>query len=130
MLFFFLIEFCKPCVIHGLVGNFSSFLLSFLSGAWVSNRPSICDRYFLIEKLTSFFSLCIIHSQFISLKSEINLVLSNFFQSRLRILDLVTEIFEKNSGKKNNSGRWTQNVDVTLPDSVSSKEIEFEKDFE
>ena len=43
-LFFFLIEFCKPCVIHGLVTNSSSFLLSFLSGAYVSNRPSILDR--------------------------------------------------------------------------------------
>ena len=66
-------------------------------------------------------------SQFIRLKSEINLLLSNFFQSRLRILDLVTGIFEKKSGKKIICGRWSENVDVTLPDSISSKEVEFEK---
>ena len=29
--------------------------------------------------------------------------------------------------KKINCGRWSENVDVTLPDSVSSKEVEFEK---
>ena len=65
--------------------------------------------------------------QFIWLKSEINLLLSNFFQSRLRILDLVTGIFEKKSGKKINRGRWPENVDMTLPDSIFSKENEFEK---
>ena len=43
------------------------------------------------------------------------------------MLDLVTGIFEKKSGKKVNCGRWSENVDVTLPDSVSSKEVEFEK---
>ena len=26
-----------------------------------------------------------------------------------------------------NCGRWSKNVDVTLPDSISSKEVEFEK---
>ena len=77
--------------------------------------------------LTSFSSLHKICSQFIWLKSEISSLLSNFFQSRLRILDLVTGFFEKKSGKKINCGRWSENVDVTLPDSVSSKEVEFEK---
>ena len=48
-------------------------------------------------------------------------------QSCLRILDLDARIFEKKSGKKINCGRQYENVDVTLPDSVSSKEVEFEK---
>ena len=42
-------------------------------------------------------------------------------------IDLVTGIFEKNSGKKINCGRWSENVDMTLPDLISSKEVEFEK---
>ena len=50
-----------------------------------------------------------------------------FFQSRLRILNLVTGTFEKKSGKKINCGKWSENVDVTLPDSISSKDIEVEK---
>ena len=33
----------------------------------------------------------------------------------------------KNLVKKINCGRWFENVDVTLPDSISSKEVEFEK---
>ena len=45
---------------------------------------------------------------------------------RLRILNIVTGIFEKESCKKINCGRWSENVDVTLRDSVSSKEFEFE----
>ena len=49
------------------------------------------------------------------------------FQSRLRILDLVAGLFEKKFGQKVNCGRWYENVDVTLPDSVSSNEFEFEK---
>ena len=36
----------------------------------------------------------------VSLKSEIILLPSYFFQSRLEILDFVTGIFEKKSGKK------------------------------
>ena len=40
---------------------------------------------------------------------------------------IVTGIFETNSGKKINCGRWSENVDVTLPDSISSKEVEVEK---
>ena len=74
MLFFFLIEFCKPCVIQGLVRNFSSFLVNSFKNAWVSNRLSIYDRYSFVEK---------------------NLLLSNFLPSRLRILNFVTGIFEK-----------------------------------
>ena len=31
------------------------------------------------------------------------------------------------SGKKIKCGRWSENVDVTLPDSISSKEFRFEK---
>ena len=45
---------------------------------------------------------------------------------RLRILNIVTGIFEKESCKKINCGRWSENVDVTLRDSVSSKEFECE----
>ena len=123
MLFFFLIEFCKASIIHSLLRNFSSFLLSLLKGAWVSNKLSIFERYFFIEKLTSFSSLHKVCSQLISLKSEINLLLSNF----LDLLDLVTGIFEKKSAKKRNCRRWLENVDVTLPDSISSEEVEFEK---
>ena len=107
--------------------NFSSFLLSFLKGAWVSNKLSIFDRYLFIEKLTSFSSLHKICPIFIWLKSEINLLLSNFSQSSLRILDLVIGIFEKKSGKKINCGRWSENIHVTLPDSIFPKEVEFEK---
>ena len=33
----------------------------------------------------------------------------------------------KKSGKKINCGRWSKNVDVTLTDSICSKEVEFEK---
>ena len=55
------------------------------------------------------------------------MLLSKFFKSSLRILDLVIGFFEKKSGKKINCGRWSENVDVTLPDSISSKEVEFEK---
>ena len=33
----------------------------------------------------------------------------------------------KNLLKKINCGRWSGNVDVTTPDSISSKEVEFEK---
>ena len=64
---------------------------------------------------------------FIWLKSDINVLLSDFFHPFLRILDFVTEIFEKKSGKKINCESWSENVVVTLPDSVSSKEVTFEK---
>ena len=77
--------------------------------------------------MTSFLSLHKICSQFLWLKSEINLLLSNFFQSHLRLLDLVTVIFEKKSDRKIDCGRWSENVDVTFPDSVSSEEVGFEK---
>ena len=56
-----------------------------------------------------------------------------FFQSRLRILDFVHGTFEKKSGKKINCGIgkkinwWPENVDVTLPDSVFSKKVRFQK---
>ena len=43
------------------------------------------------------------------------------------MLDLVTGTFEKRSAKKINCGRQSENLDVTLPDSVSSKEVRFEK---
>ena len=49
------------------------------------------------------------------------------FQSRLRILHFVPGTFKKKSGKKINCGRWFENVDIALPDSVSSKEVRFEK---
>ena len=95
--------------------DFSSFSLSFLGGAWVSNKLSVFDRYSFIETLTSFSTLYKICYQFIWLKSC------------LRILGFFTGIFEKKSGQKINCGRWSEIVDVTLPDLVSSKEAEFEK---
>ena len=79
--------------------DFSSFSLSFLGGAWVSNKLSVFDRYSFIETLTSFSTLYKICYQFIWLKSD----------------------------QKINCGRWSEIVDVTLPDLVSSKEAEFEK---
>ena len=88
------------CVIHGLMKNSISFLLSILSGAWVSNVLLMFGRYSFIEKLTSFFSLYKFFSQFIGLKAEINLLLSNFSQLHLRILDFVAGILEKNSVRK------------------------------
>ena len=60
-------------------------------------------------------------------KLEIDLLLSNFLQSSLNILDFVAGLFKKKSLKKTNCGRWSENVDITLPDSISSKEVEFEK---
>ena len=42
-------------------------------------------------------------------------------------MDFFVGIFEKKSFKKTNCGRWSENVDVTLHDSISSKEGEFEK---
>ena len=37
------------------------------------------------------------------------------------------EFLRKNLVKTKHCGRWYENVDVTLLDSVSSKEVEFEK---
>ena len=42
-------------------------------------------------------------------------------------MDFAAGIFEKKSFYEVNCGRWSENVDVILPDSVSSKEVEFEK---
>ena len=42
-------------------------------------------------------------------------------------MDFTVEIFEKNSFKKINCGRSSENVDVTLLDSIFSKEVDFEK---
>ena len=42
-------------------------------------------------------------------------------------MDFTAGIFEKKSFKKINCGRWSENVYVTLPDSIFSKEVEFEK---
>ena len=42
-------------------------------------------------------------------------------------MDFTAGIFEKKSFKKINCWRWSENVDVTLPDSISLKELEFEK---
>ena len=55
------------------------------------------------------------------------MLLSNFFPSRLRILVFVPGTFEKRSSKKINHGTRSENVDVTLPDSVSSKAVRFGK---
>ena len=42
-------------------------------------------------------------------------------------MNFTAVIFEKKSFNKINCGRWTENVDVTLPVSISSKEVQFEK---
>ena len=41
-------------------------------------------------------------------------------------MDFTAGIFEKKPFKKINCGRWSENVDVTLPDSISSKVAEFD----
>ena len=41
-------------------------------------------------------------------------------------MNFATGIFEKKSIKKS-CGRWSENFDVTLPISICSKEVEFEK---
>ena len=107
--------------------KFQVFLLSFLSEASASNTLSILDRYWFIDKLTPLFSLHKICSQSVWLKLEINLLVSNFLQLCVNILDFVAGIFEKKYLKKINCGRGSKNVDVSLPDSISSKEVEFEK---
>ena len=51
-----------------------------------------------------------------------------FFSSTSQNIRLrLTKIFEKKSGKKVNCGRWSKMVDVTLPHSISSKEVKFQK---
>ena len=42
-------------------------------------------------------------------------------------MDFAAGIFDKKSFKKINCGRLSENVDVTLSDSISSKVVEFEK---
>ena len=42
-------------------------------------------------------------------------------------MDFTAGFFEKKYFKKINCGKWSENVDVTLPDLISSKEVEFEK---
>ena len=42
-------------------------------------------------------------------------------------MNFAAGIFEKKIFSRNNSGIWSGNVDVTLPDSIYSKEVEFEK---
>ena len=42
-------------------------------------------------------------------------------------MDFAADILEKKSFKEMNCGRWSENVDLTLPDSISSTEVEFEK---
>ena len=43
------------------------------------------------------------------------------------ILDFCAGNFEEISVNKINCAKWSRNVRVTLPDSISSKEVEFEK---
>ena len=111
----------------------SVLFLSFLSSACICNvsfvvvHVSILDRYRFIEKLTWLFSLHKICSQLFWSKSEINLLLSKFLEWPLNILDFAADILEKKSFKEMNCGRWSENVDLTLPDSISSTEVEFEK---
>ena len=112
---------CNPWFADGLL------FVKFFNCAWASNKLLVFDRYSFIEKLTSLLSLYKIFFHFIWLKSDINLLLSKFFQSRLRILDFVPGTFEKKSCEKINCRRWFENVDVTLPNSVSSNEVRFEK---
>ena len=46
--------------------------------------------------------------------------------SYIGFIGFTVGIFEKKSFQKINFGRWSKNVDVTLTDSVSFKEVEFE----
>lgn len=101
---YFLREFFKPCVIHGLFRNSISFLLSFLIGACISSSPSISDRYWFIKKLTSLLSPHKICSFSAWSKSKRNLLLSNFLQPRLKILDFAADNFEEKSFKKWSAG--------------------------
>ena len=57
--------------------------------------------------------------------SEIKLLLT--YLLTYNTLDFTAGIFEKKSFKKLNCGRWSENFDVTLTDSVSSKEVALEK---
>ena len=41
-------------------------------------------------------------------------------------MDYAASIFVKKSFEKINCGRWSKNVDVTLSDSISSKDVKFE----
>ena len=101
----------------------SRFLLKVLSGPCVANRISVLEKYWFIEK----FLLHKNWSQSVWSKSEINLLLSNFLQSCLNILDFAAENFKKKPFKKINCERWSENVDGKLPDSISSKVVDFEK---
>ena len=47
--------------------------------------------------------------------------------SYIGFIGFTVGIFEKKSFQKINFGRWSKNVDVRLTDSVSFKEVEFEK---
>ena len=42
------------------------------------------------------------------------------------MLDFTAGSFDENSFKKINCGRWSENVVVTLPDSISSTDVQFE----
>ena len=41
-------------------------------------------------------------------------------------MDFTARIFKKKSFKTMNCRRWSENVNVTLPDSIPSNEVEFE----
>ena len=70
----------------------------------------------MLQKNLLPISLIKIRNKFITFK---------FLQSDLHILLLVF-LIEK-TFKKMNCGRWSENHDVTFPDSISSKEDQFEK---
>ena len=53
--------------------------------------------------------------------------ISSIVLSYIGFIGFTVGIFEKKSFQKINFGRWSKNVDVTLTDSVSFKEVEFEK---
>ena len=70
----------------------------------------------LIVSLTFYLSKTRILSQSWLINSKMNFYSSNFFQSRVQILHFDGGALLKNSGKIRNWGRWSDTVDVRLPD--------------
>ena len=77
---------------------------------------------FAFSLLTSMIS-----SQLGSSKSEINRFWSKFFQLLLNIFDLDFYEFAKKSSIITNWGRWSETVDVKLPDIMFQLQVTLQK---
>ena len=77
---------------------------------------------FIFSLLTSMIS-----SQLASSKSEINRFWSKFFQFLLNIFDLDYGEFAKKSSIIANWGRWSETVDVKLPDIMFELKVTLQK---